>query len=137
MVENGTFIKLKTMFLHIRKFRKKVFAVSFVFRKQKAGSANSFYTRKIVLNSINNYQQNILFCIRLRFSFRMLKNYTVPMQNFSSLPKKTDSNSEKTRLENRLQIQPTAATLQKIVQFASTYRAERINENQYVEWVLN
>jgi len=59
------------------------------------------------------------------------------MQNLSTSPKKTDLNSEKTRLENRPQMQPNAATLQKILQFASAYRAERISENQYVEWVLN
>jgi hypothetical protein len=34
-------------------------------------------------------------------------------------------------------LQPKADTLQKILQFASTYRAEQINENQYVEWYLN
>jgi len=59
------------------------------------------------------------------------------MQNFSTSPKKTDLNSEKKRLENRQLIQPSDATLQKILQFASTYRAEQINENQYVEWYLN
>ena len=59
------------------------------------------------------------------------------MQNLSSLPKKTDLNSEKKRLENRVLLQPKADTLQKILQFASTYRAEQINENQYVEWYLN
>jgi len=59
------------------------------------------------------------------------------MQNFSTSPKKTDLNSETKRLENRHQLEPKAATLQKILQFASTYRAERITENQYVEWYLN
>ena len=59
------------------------------------------------------------------------------MQNLSTSPKKTDLNSEKKRLENRPQVQPKAATLQKILQFASSYRAEQISESQYVEWYLN
>ena len=59
------------------------------------------------------------------------------MQNFSTSPKKTDLNSEKKRLENRQLVQPSAATLQKILQFASTYRAEPIADKQYVEWYLN
>ena len=59
------------------------------------------------------------------------------MQNLSSTPKKTDLNSEKKRLESRPQLQPKEATLQMILQFATTYRAERITENQYVEWYLN
>jgi len=59
------------------------------------------------------------------------------MQKLSTSPKKTDLNSEKLRLENRLHMQPTEVSLQKILQFASTYKAERINDNQYVEWYLN
>ena len=59
------------------------------------------------------------------------------MQNFSTSPKKTDLNSERKRLEDRQQLQPKAVTLQKILQFASSYRVERIKENQYVEWYLN
>jgi hypothetical protein len=59
------------------------------------------------------------------------------MQNLSSTPKKTDLNYEKKRTENCLQIQPKEATLQKILQFASSYRVERISENQYIEWYLN
>jgi len=59
------------------------------------------------------------------------------MQNLSTSPKKTDLSSEKKRLDNRPQLQPKEVTLQKILQFASTYRAERVSENQYVEWYLN
>ena len=59
------------------------------------------------------------------------------MKNLSTSPKKTDLNPEKKRLENHLQLQPNVASLQKILQFASTYRVEQINENQYVEWFLN
>ena len=59
------------------------------------------------------------------------------MQKLSTTPKKTDLNSEKQRFGKSLQMQPKMATLQKILQFASAYRAEPVNENQYVEWYLN
>ena len=59
------------------------------------------------------------------------------MQKLSTSPKKADLNSEKKRLENLHQLQPKVATLQKILQFASSYRVEQVNENQYVEWYLN
>ena len=67
----------------------------------------------------------------------MLKLYKVPMQKIATSPKKTDFNSERKRLENRQQLQPKTATLQNILQFASSYRVERVTENQYVEWYLN
>jgi hypothetical protein len=59
------------------------------------------------------------------------------MQKISTRLKKTDSISEKERLETLQQLQPKTATLQKILQFASSYRAEQISENQYVELSLN
>ena len=59
------------------------------------------------------------------------------MQKITTTQKKTDLNSENKMPENRQQLQPGAATLQKILQFASSYRVERITENQYVEWYLN
>lgn len=93
--------------------------------------------REMPLNAEKSYKQDILFCIHLRLKFIMFTNYKLPMQKLSTSPKKTDLNSEKTRLENRLQMQPKAVTLQKILQFASAYRAEPISENQYVEWYLN
>ena len=125
------------MVQHIRKFKKRCLAVSFFKRKQKEQITNLLNDYEIPVFLSKSKKSYILFCFRLRFSFIMLKNYTVPMQNLSTSPKKTDLNSEKTRLENRPQMQPNAATLQKILQFASAYRAERISENQYVEWVLN
>jgi hypothetical protein len=125
------------MFQHARKFKKRFFVVSCQRRKQNDRLTIPLKLREIFIIPIKSYKQNILFCIRLRFSFIMLKNYTVPMQNFSTSPKKADLNSEKKRLENRQLLQPKADTLQKILQFASTYRAEQINENQYVEWYLN
>ncbi|MDD4968358.1 MAG: hypothetical protein PHT07_02910 [Paludibacter sp.] len=121
----------------VRRFDKRFFAVSFISKEAKDRRRNSLNSQEIMLNPIKKSNQNILICIRLRFSFIMSKIYTVPMQNLSTSPKKTDLNSEKKRLENRLQVQPKAATLQKILQFASSYRAEQINESQYVEWYLN
>jgi hypothetical protein len=58
------------------------------------------------------------------------------MQNLSTSPKKTDLNYKK-RLEKSRPLQPKEATLKKILQFASSYRVERISENQYIEWYLN
>lgn len=61
----------------------------------------------------------------------------LPMQKISTLLKKTDLFIEKKRLEKATQLQPNAITMQKILQFASTYRAEKVAENQFVEWYLN
>jgi hypothetical protein len=58
------------------------------------------------------------------------------MRKISTL-KKTDLISKKRQLENHQQLQPKAVSLQKILQFASSYRVEQIIENQYVEWHLN
>ena len=125
------------MFHHIRKFEKRFFASS-LFRKKLIDQLKiRLNIREILLNPIKSYQQDILFCRQLRFSLNMLNIYNVPMQKFSTTPKKTDLNSERKRLEDRQQLQPKAVTLQKILQFASSYRVERIKENQYVEWYLN
>jgi hypothetical protein len=121
----------------VRRFDKRFFAVSFISKEQKDRRKNSLNSLEIMLNPLKKSHHNILFCIRLRFKSIMIKIYRVPMQNLSTSPKRTDLNSEKKRLENRLQLEPKAATLQKILQFASAYRAERICENQYVEWYLN
>jgi hypothetical protein len=98
---------------------------------------NSSDSQEIFLNPIKRYKQYILFCTHIRFSFIMQKNYKMPMQKISTSLKKTDLNSEKKRLESHLQMEPKKATLQKILQFASSYRVERITENQFVEWYLN
>ena len=125
------------MFQHVRKFNKNIFEVSFLRKRQKITLQNLMNSGENISCIIKNYKRHILFCTRLRFSFILQKKYKVPMQNFSSTPKKTDLNSEKKRLECRPQLQPKEATLQMILQFASTYRAERTTGNQYVEWFLN
>ena len=125
------------MVQHVRKLNKKIFSVYYEKENQRSKVQFMLNLPEILLCSIKSYKQSILICIRFRFSFIILKIYKLPMQNLSTSPKKTDLNSEKKRLENRLQLQPNAATLQKILQFASSYRVEQINENQYVEWFLN
>ena len=125
------------LLLHIRKFQKNFFAVSYVPEKMKANLQFQLNLQINLINPIKRYNQHILFCIHVRFRFIKQKKYIVPMQNLSTTPKKADLNSEKKRLENHLQVQPKEVTLQKILQFSSTYRAERISENQYVEWYLN
>ena len=125
------------MFQHVRKFNKNIFEVSFLRKRQKMALQILMNTGDNLSFILKNYRRHILFCTRLRFSFILQKKYKVPMQNFSTTPKKTDLNSEKKRLECRPQLQPKEDTLQMILQFASTYRVERITENQYVEWFLN
>ncbi|MDR3653920.1 MAG: hypothetical protein P4L34_13235 [Paludibacter sp.] len=55
----------------------------------------------------------------------------------STSSKKTDSIFEIKWLINSQQLQPQPATLQKILQFASAYRVEKVTDNQYVELFLN
>ena len=59
------------------------------------------------------------------------------MQKLSTSKNKTDLNKTEKKAENAKCFQPKTETLNKILQFASSYRAERITENQYVEWYLN
>jgi phosphoribosylformylglycinamidine (FGAM) synthase PurS component len=56
------------------------------------------------------------------------------MQKFTTTSKKTDLNN---RLEKSDILQPKAATLRKILQFASSYRVTQVNENQFIELNLN
>ena len=59
------------------------------------------------------------------------------MQRMSTPLKKTDLISEETRLPKSKDLQPQNATIQKILQFASTYRVEKVADNQFVELFLN
>jgi hypothetical protein len=63
--------------------------------------------------------------------------YKRPMIKISTQSKKTDKSSGKKKFENRQQLQPSSATLQNILQFASSYRVQQITQNQSVEWYLN
>lgn len=59
------------------------------------------------------------------------------MQKISTSLKKTDLIVEKKKNENSARLQPSAGSLQKILQFAASYRAQRVDDNQFVEWFLN
>jgi len=61
----------------------------------------------------------------------------VPMQRISTKLKKTDLISENKGLKKSLEMQPQASTLHNILQFASTYRVEKVANNQFVELFLN
>jgi len=59
------------------------------------------------------------------------------MQKTSTPANKTDLIPEKQKLTTSQEFEPQATTLQKIMQFASSYRAEKISDNQFVELFLN
>jgi len=59
------------------------------------------------------------------------------MRTISTSLKKADLPTEKRRSIIYPQLQPKEVSLQKILQFASTYRAEQVSENQFVELYLN
>ncbi|MDD4991194.1 MAG: hypothetical protein PHR83_03070 [Paludibacter sp.] len=59
------------------------------------------------------------------------------MQKTSTPRNKTDLITEKKRVTASQELQPQTTTLQKIMQFASSYRAEKITDNQFVELFLN
>lgn len=59
------------------------------------------------------------------------------MQRLSTSLKKTDLFTENKKIEISSPLQPSADTIQKILQFASIYRAQKTDENQFVEWLLN
>ncbi len=59
------------------------------------------------------------------------------MQRISTQLKKTDLIPEKQEPENCPEMQPKAITLKRILEFASTYKVERITDNQHIELFLN
>jgi len=59
------------------------------------------------------------------------------MQTISTSLKKADLPAEKRRTIIYQQLQPKEVSLQKILQFASSYRVEQVSENQFVELYLN
>ena len=59
------------------------------------------------------------------------------MQKTSTPLNKTDLIPENKGLKKTQELQPKASTLQNILQFASTYRATKIADNQFVELFLN
>ena len=61
----------------------------------------------------------------------------LPMRQMITPLNKTDLIQQKKNTAKQQGIQPKQATLNNILQFASTYRAEKIAENQFVELFLN
>ena len=59
------------------------------------------------------------------------------MQKITPTLKKTDLFSDNKHLLSSQQLQPTADSLQKILQFASCYRVEKSGQNQFIELFLN
>ena len=59
------------------------------------------------------------------------------MQRITTSLKKTDLLSKKKTFEMTPKLQPNAITLQKILQFASSFRTQKVADNQFVEWFLN
>jgi len=59
------------------------------------------------------------------------------MQKITTSLKKTDLLTKKKTFKKSTAMQPNAITLQKILQFASSYRTQKVDDNQFVEWFLN
>ena len=59
------------------------------------------------------------------------------MQKTTTPLNKTDLFPKKEKILSNLNLEPTKETLLKIIQFSSTYRVEKINENQFIELFLN
>jgi len=59
------------------------------------------------------------------------------MQKTTPSSKKTDLANQNSELETSNIFQPKTETLKKILQFASSYKAEKIADNQYIELILN
>ena len=59
------------------------------------------------------------------------------MQKTTPSSKKTDLANLNSELETSNIFQPKTETLKKILQFASSYKAEKITDNQYIELILN
>lgn len=59
------------------------------------------------------------------------------MQKITTPLKGSDLFTRNKGQEDPQELQPKVATLQKILQFASSYRVEQINENQFVEIFMN
>lgn len=60
----------------------------------------------------------------------------LPMQKTTTTLNKTEFNPSKNVAES-IEMQPSEDTLKKILQFAATYRVEKIGKNQFVATYLN
>lgn len=57
----------------------------------------------------------------------------LPMQKTTTPLKKTDLKATTKEMD----MEPKVQSLQKIMQFAASYRVQKINQNQFVEMYLN
>jgi len=78
---------------------------------------------------------DILFAKILRFIFN--NNNKTPMQTSFTLSEKAESIALSNKNYTNKELQPQKATLQRILQFAAIYKAERINENWIIDVYLN
>jgi len=61
----------------------------------------------------------------------------MPMQKITSSLKRKEKDVALNRSESRDKMEPTDASLDKIMQFASSYRVEKLKDNEFVELILN
>ena len=59
------------------------------------------------------------------------------MQKITPSSKKTDLANLNSELDTSNIFQPKSETMQKILQFASSYKAMKIADNQYIDLILN
>lgn len=61
----------------------------------------------------------------------------LPMQKSTTLSNKTDVISENKNNQKLKNFQPQDATIEKILEFSSVYRVQKIADNQFIEIFLN
>jgi hypothetical protein len=59
------------------------------------------------------------------------------MQKNTTYVTKTDSISDDTQVKNSIEFGPKSSTIANILQFAASYQAEKISDNQFVGLILN
>jgi len=59
------------------------------------------------------------------------------MQKITTSLNKTDLQAKKAKETGMPELKPSEKTLQNILQFAAAYRVQKVNDNQFVEMLLN
>ena len=73
---------------------------------------------------------------KLSFDYYKKKNEKKPMRKVSTLVHSTlKINSQKVSTVSAMN--PSETTVNKILQFAASYRVEKVSENEFVEFILN
>ena len=73
---------------------------------------------------------------KLSFDYYKKKNEKKPMRKVSTLVQSTlKINSQKVSTVSAMN--PSETTVNKILQFAASYRVEKVSENEFVELLLN